>query len=46
LAWSQQVFGEQHAFVLQMIDHATNKHRWDVLDYDPHKRVTNWQTKQ
>jgi hypothetical protein len=35
LAWSRVTFAKQHAFVLQMIDGATNKQRWDVLDYDP-----------
>jgi hypothetical protein len=35
LAWSQVGFAKQHTFVLQMIDGAANKQRWDVLDYDP-----------
>lgn len=34
-AWSQHTFGEQHAFVLEMIDCAASKHRWEALDYAP-----------
>ena len=35
IAWTSLGFDEQKAFVLQVIDRARARHRWDVLTYDP-----------
>lgn len=35
IAWSTQDFDRQKAFFLKTIDLALQRHRWEVLDYDP-----------
>jgi hypothetical protein len=35
IAWEQDRFDEQKAFVLKVIDTALRRHRWEILDYDP-----------
>ncbi|HEY9681472.1 MAG TPA: hypothetical protein V6C86_07820 [Oculatellaceae cyanobacterium] len=35
IAWTKEDFHEQRKFLLDMIDLASEKHRWSVLPYDP-----------
>src|SRR5262245_49071804 len=35
IAWDPHRFIEQKAFLLNVIDAALQRHRWDVLTYDP-----------
>ena len=35
IAWESGRFAEQQAFVLAIIDRAIERHRWELLDYDP-----------
>ena len=35
IAWTCDGFDDEKAFVLNTIDHAQTRHRWDALGYDP-----------
>src|SRR5215813_8151203 len=35
IAWDPDRFVEQKAFLLRVIDTALQRHRWEILDYDP-----------
>jgi hypothetical protein len=35
IAWNREIFAEQKAFFLKMINTALIRHRWEALDYDP-----------
>lgn len=35
IAWQVSEFEPQKTFLLRVIDTARQRHRWDVLDYDP-----------
>lgn len=44
IAWTAADFDQQQAFVLQVIDRAIEKHRWNVLGYDPPLTQAHLQT--
>jgi hypothetical protein len=35
IAWSTGTFQADHEFLLAVVDHAVNRHRWDGLNLDP-----------
>lgn len=35
IAWTRDGFAEQKCFLLEMIDLAQRRHRWETLSYDP-----------
>jgi hypothetical protein len=35
MAWSRTEFAAQHAFVLRVIERTMQRHRWELLGYDP-----------